>query len=167
MPFPSAKTLTIIRGYNIPNRIKISSAALLMLCPTDGEEPFSSVVNKFWHKRRVDQFSDYVFSDSKGERQFAHDLDEASEVVVYAKLPRTFQIPTPVGNYAPDWAIAMKKNDVKHIFFIAETKGSMSSMDLSAIERAKIDCAEKLFNSISTANVKYHKVAIYQDLMMV
>ena len=109
--------------------------------------------------------TDYVFSDSKGKRQFAHDLDEASEVVVYAKLPRTFQIPTPVGNYAPDWAIAMKKNDVRHIFFIAETKGSMSSMDLSAIERAKIDCAEKLFNSISNANVKYHKVATYQDLI--
>ena len=109
--------------------------------------------------------TDYVFTDSKGEHQFAHDLDEASEVVVYAKLPRTFQIPTPVGNYAPDWAIAMKKNDVKHIFFVAETKGSMSSMDLSVIERAKIDCAEKLFNSISTANVKYHKVATYQDLI--
>ena len=109
--------------------------------------------------------TDYVFSDSKGERQFAHDLDEANEVVVYAKLPRTFQIPTPVGNYAPDWAIAMKKNDVKHIFFIAETKGSMSSMDLSAIEKAKIECAEKLFNSISTTNVKYHKVATYQDLI--
>ena len=59
----------------------------------------------------------------------------------------------------------MKKNDVKHIFFVAETKGSMSSMDLSAIERAKIYCAEKLFNSISTANVKYHKVATYQDLI--
>lgn len=109
--------------------------------------------------------TDYVFSDSKGERQFAHDLDEASEVVVYAKLPRTFQIPTPVGNYAPDWAIAMKKDEVKHIFFIAETKGSMSSMELSAIEKAKIDCAEKLFNSISTSNVKYHKVTTYQDLI--
>ena len=109
--------------------------------------------------------TDYVFSDSKGERQFAHDLDEASEVVVYAKLPRSFQIPTPVGNYAPDWAIAMKKDEVKHIFFIAETKGSMSSMELSAIEKAKISCAEKLFNSISTSNVKYHKVTTYQDLI--
>ena len=90
---------------------------------------------------------------------------QANEVVVYAKLPRTFQIPTPAGNYAPDWAIAMKKNDVKHIVFVAETKGSMSSMDLPVIERTKIDCAEKLFNSISTANVKYHKVATYQDLI--
>ena len=82
--------------------------------------------------------TDYVFSDSKGERQFAHDLDQAKEVVVYAKLPRTFQIPTPVGNYAPDWAIAMEVDGIKHIFFIAETKGSMSSMDLTKIELAKI-----------------------------
>ena len=109
--------------------------------------------------------TDYVFSDSKGERKFAEDLDEAEEVVVYAKLPRSFQIPTPVGNYAPDWAIAMKRNDVKHIFFVAETKGSMNSMELNAIERAKIECAEKLFNEMSTANVKYHKVATYQDLI--
>lgn len=85
--------------------------------------------------------TDYVFSDSKGERKFAEDLDEAKEVIVYAKLPRSFQIPTPVGNYAPDWAIAMKRNDVKHIFFVAETKGSMNSMELNAIERAKIECA--------------------------
>lgn len=109
--------------------------------------------------------TDYVFSDSKGERQFAHDLDEAKEVVVYAKLPRTFQIPTPVGNYAPDWAIAMEVDEIKHIFFIAETKGSMSSMDLTKIELAKIECAEKLFNSISTSKVKYHKVASYSDLL--
>ena len=59
----------------------------------------------------------------------------------------------------------MKKDGVKHIFFIAETKGSMSSMELSAIEKAKFSCAEKLFNSISTANVKYHKVTTYQDLI--
>lgn len=109
--------------------------------------------------------TDYVFSDSKGERQFAHNLDEAKEVVVYAKLPRTFQIPTPVGNYAPDWAIAMEVDGIKHIFFIAETKGSMSSMDLTKIELAKIECAEKLFNSISTSKVKYHKVASYSDLL--
>ena len=109
--------------------------------------------------------TDYVFSDSKGERQFAHDLDKAQEVVVYAKLPRTFQIPTPVGNYAPDWAIAMEKNGIKHIFFIAETKGSMSSMDLTKIELAKIECAEKLYNSISAAKLKYHKVTKYSDLI--
>ena len=106
-----------------------------------------------------------MVSDSHGERNFAHDLDEANEVVVYAKLPRSFQIPTPVGNYAPDWAIAMQRGKVKHIFFIAETKGSLQSMQLNAIENAKIDCCAKLFKEISTDNVRYHKVTTYQDLV--
>ncbi len=104
-------------------------------------------------------------ADSKGERDFAHDLDEAEEVVVYAKLPRSFTIPTPVGNYAPDWAIAMQRGSVKHIFFIAETKGSLQSMQLNAIENAKIACCTQLFDEISTANVRYHKVTSYQDLI--
>jgi type III restriction enzyme len=111
--------------------------------------------------------TDYVFSDSKGERQFAHDLDEASEVVVYAKLPRTFQIPTPVGNYSPDWAIAFHEGSVKHIYFIAETKGTMESMELRPIEKAKIKCARKLFNEISTDNVVYHDVDSYESLMSI
>ena len=109
--------------------------------------------------------TDYVVTDSKGEKKFAHDLDESEEVVVYAKLPRSFTIPTPVGNYAPDWAIAMQKGDVKHIFFIAETKGSLQSMQLNAVENAKIGCCTKLFKDISTDNVVYHKVADYQDLI--
>jgi len=109
--------------------------------------------------------TDYVFSDSKVERQIAHDLDIAEEVVVYAKLPRSFQIPTPVGNYAPDWAIALKKDGVRHIFFIAETKGSMLSMEMREIEKNKIKCAKKLFDSISTSNVKYHEVTTYQNLI--
>lgn len=109
--------------------------------------------------------TDYVVSDSIGERNFAHDLDEADEVVVYAKLPRSFQIPTPVGSYAPDWAIAMQKGNVKHIFFIAETKGSLQSMQLNAIENAKIDCCTQLFKDMSTAKVRYHKVTCYQDLL--
>ena len=109
--------------------------------------------------------TDYVVADSEGERNFAHDLDESNEVVVYAKLPRAFQIPTPVGSYAPDWAIAMTRDGVKHIFFIAETKGTLQKMQLSAIENAKIDCATKLFNEISDAHVRYHQVATYQDLL--
>ena len=98
---------------------------------------------------------DYVFTDSKGERQFVEDLDKADEVCVYARLPRSFQIPTPVGDYAPDWAIAFNDNmGVRHIFFIAETKGSMESMQLKGVELAKIECAKKLFNSISTSKVR-------------
>ena len=115
--------------------------------------------------RATKHVTDYVISDSQGERNFAHDLDEADEVVVYAKLPRAFHIPTPVGNYAPDWAIALERGNVKHIFFIAETKGSLQSMQLNAIENAKIDCCAKLFDEMSTATVRYHKVACYQDLL--
>ena len=108
---------------------------------------------------------DYVFPDSKGETEFAENLDSATEVCVYAKLPRAFQIPTPVGNYAPDWAIAFNKGTVKHIFFIAETKGSMGTMELRGVEKAKIECAEKLFNNVSTSHVRYHQVKDYQNLL--
>ena len=108
---------------------------------------------------------DYVFPDSQGERTFAEDLDKAEEVCVYAKLPRAFQIPTPVGNYAPDWAIAFNDGTVKHIFFIAETKGSMDSLQLKKVEDAKIGCAEKLFNDLSTSKVRYHKVDNYQTML--
>ena len=111
---------------------------------------------------------DYVFPDSQGERTFAEDMDKAEEVCVYAKLPRSFQIPTPVGNYAPDWAIAFNDNmGIKHVFFIAETKGSMDSMQLKGVEKAKIDCAKKLFNNISTSNVRYHEVGDFQTMLNV
>lgn len=108
---------------------------------------------------------DYVFTDSEGEREFVGQIDTAKEVAVYAKLPKGFHIPTPVGNYSPDWAIAFQEGEVKHIYFVAETKGSMSSMDLREIEKSKISCAEKLFAQISTSNVKYGKVDSFETLM--
>lgn len=111
----------------------------------------------------------YVFTDGIAEksveRKFAEDLDGADEVCVYAKLPRGFSIPTPVGNYSPDWAIAFKAGTVKHIFFIAETKGTMESLQLRPIEKAKISCARKLFNQISTKDVVYHDVDSYKSLL--
>ena len=114
---------------------------------------------------------DYVFTDGSAEksieRTFAEDLDAAEEVCVYAKLPRTFQIPTPVGNYSPDWAIAFYEGTVKHIFFVAETKGTMESLELRPIEQAKISCAKKLFNEMSTSKVRYHDVDSYQKLLEV
>lgn len=114
---------------------------------------------------------DYVFTDGSAEksieRKFAEDLDAAEEVCVYAKLPRTFQIPTPVGNYSPDWAIAFYEGTVKHIFFIAETKGTMESLELRPIEQAKISCAKKLFNEMSNSKVVYHDVDSYQSLLNV
>ena len=106
-------------------------------------------------------------ADKSIERRFAEDLDAADEVCVYAKLPRTFQIPTPVGNYSPDWAIAFYEGKVKHIFFVAETKGTMESLELRPIEQAKISCAKKLFNELSTSKVRYHDVDSYQSLLNV
>lgn len=110
---------------------------------------------------------DYVFTDSSNERTFVGELDASAEVVVYAKLPKSFYIPTPVGNYNPDWAIAFNNGDVKHVYFIAETKGSMSSMDLRKTEESKIDCARKFFAKITSDQVKYEVVDSYGKLMEV
>lgn len=113
---------------------------------------------------------DYVQidGDSSIERQFAQDLDTSTEVVVYAKLPRGFAIPTPVGDYNPDWAIAFQEGAVKHIYFVAETKGRMSSMELRQIEKAKIDCARRFFHDLGSTiapdNVRYEMVDSFQAL---
>ena len=121
--------------------------------------------------RATKAIQDYVFTDGSAEksieRRFAEDLDTADEVCVYAKLPKGFHIPTPVGNYSPDWAIAFNEGTVKHIFFVAETKGTMDSLNLRPIEQAKIACAKKLFNEISTSHVKYHDVDSYQSLLTI
>lgn len=141
---------------------------------TDGtydSEIFTAEKNKDFSRAYLAKknVQDYVFADGTAEksieRKFAEDMDLDDKVVVYAKLPRGFQIPTPVGNYAPDWAIAFQKGTVKHIYFVAETKGSMDSMDLRPIEQAKIKCAKKLFNEISTDDVVYGQVDSYQNLL--
>ena len=130
------------------------------------EKNMQSFDKAFLAKKAI---QDYVFTDGSAEksieRKFAEDLDAAKEVCVYAKLPRTFHIPTPVGNYSPDWAIAFHEGTVKHIFFIAETKGTMESLELRPIEQAKISCAKKLFNEMSTSSVKYYDVDSYQSLL--
>ena len=126
------------------------------------QEKHGTIDNAFEGKKSI---VDYVYTDSQGERDFVDKIDTAKEVAVYAKLPKGFHIPTPVGNYSPDWAIAFQEGEVKHIYFVAETKGSMSSMDLREIEKSKISCAEKLFDQISTSNVKYGKVDSFEKLM--
>lgn len=110
---------------------------------------------------------DYVFTDSKTETKFVQELDTSSEVVVYAKLPRGFSIPTPVGSYNPDWAISFKQGSVKHVYFIAETKGTMSSLQLKEMENIKIKCANKFFKKITSDQVKYDVVNSYEKLMQI
>ncbi len=110
---------------------------------------------------------DYVVTDSKIERDFVTNLDTSEEVVVYAKLPRGFSIPTPVGDYNPDWAISFKEGMVKHIYFVAETKGSLSSMELRKVEQSKIECAKKFFSRITSDQVKYDVINNYEKLIQI
>ena len=108
---------------------------------------------------------DHILYDSTNERDFAKDLEIKSEVAVYVKLPDGFYISTPVGRYNPDWAIAFYEGKVKHIYFVAETKGSMRSMQLRDIEKAKIHCAREHFKAISSGDVVYDVIDSYQALL--
>ncbi len=108
---------------------------------------------------------DHIVYDSTNEKTFANDLDIDKEVAVYVKLPNGFYISTPVGKYNPDWAIAFNEGTKKHVYFVAETKGSMSSMQLRLIEDAKISCARKHFEAISSDNIKFDVVDSYKTLM--
>ena len=112
---------------------------------------------------------DYVYTDGTAdksiERQFVESLDGSAEVNIYAKLPRGFSIPTPVGHYSPDWAIVFHEGKVRHIYFVAETKGTMDTLNLRPVEKAKIDCARKLFSTLSNGMVTYDHVDNYQQLL--
>lgn len=108
---------------------------------------------------------DHIVYDSTNERDFASELDTNTDVAVYVKLPDSFYISTPVGHYNPDWAIAFYEGTVKHIYFVAETKGSMSSMQLRQIEESKIHCAREHFKAISNGDVVYDVVDSYAALL--
>lgn len=134
-------------------------------------EPYDSTI--FVPERRLNinkaielskHITPYVSYDSDGERNFAEALDGATEVLIFAKLPRKLKIPTPVGYYAPDWAIVFEEGTVRHIFFIAETKGSLDNMELRGVEKAKTECAKRLFNSISTNTTRYGVVNKFENL---
>ncbi|HRP89685.1 MAG TPA: DEAD/DEAH box helicase family protein [Edaphocola sp.] len=107
---------------------------------------------------------DFLETDSKIEREFTKNLEQATEVVVYAKLPKGFYIATPVANYSPDWAIVLDNEKVKHIYFVAETKGSDDENDLRGIEKLKIHCAKEHFKSISNGEVKFDVISTYDKL---
>ena len=112
---------------------------------------------------------DYVVTDSGIEKTFAEQLEISTDVVVYAKLPNGFHIPTPVGDYNPDWAISFKEGSVKHIYFIAETKGDLSSLQLRGSEEIKIECARKFFDrlnkDVDENKVRYDVVNTYDKLI--
>lgn len=108
---------------------------------------------------------DYLTTGSEIESEFAKALENSTEVVVYAKLPKSFYITTPVAKYSPDWAIVFDKEKVRHIYFVAETKGSDSDMDIREIEKLKIHCATEHFKEISGNKVTFEKVSSYDKLL--
>lgn len=134
-------------------------------------EPYDSTI--FVPERRLNvnkavelskHITPYVAYDSDGEKKFAEGLQSDTQVVIFAKLPRKLKIPTPVGYYAPDWAIVFEDGAVRHIFFVAETKGSLDKMELRGVELAKTECAKRLFNSISTNTTRYGVVDKFENL---
>ena len=164
----------IIRAANIINEQKataiIEHITYDKLTSVFGAEIFTEPdlkkgalgVNAIEAKRHL---YDYVIYDSTNERDFAEQLESHSqEVEVYVKLPKGFYIGTPVGKYNPDWAIAFYEGKVKHIYFVAETKGDMSSLELREIEKAKAHCAREHFRAISGENVTYDVVDSYERL---
>lgn len=139
--------------------------------PTEAD-PYDSTI--FVPERRLNinkalelskHITPYMAFDSEGEKEFAESLQGAKEVLIFAKLPRKLKIPTPVGNYAPDWAIVFDDNcGIRHVFFVAETKGSLDNMELRGVEKAKTECAKRLFNSISTNTTRYAVVDRFDRL---
>lgn len=139
------------------------------------EEPYDSTIftaektsqsfDKAFRAERAIQ--DYVFTDGTAEqsieRKFVQKLDTADEVCVYAKLPKGFHIPTPVGNYSPDWAIAFHEGTVKHIFFIAETKGTMENVMVIAVitpDEAMKELDRDLEKTCEIMGLLYHNYGI-------
>ncbi len=108
---------------------------------------------------------DHIVYDSTNEKEFATQLDTCKDIAVYVKLPKGFFISTPLGKYNPDWAIAFKEGTKKHIYFVAETKGSMNTLDLRLAEHSKIHCAREHFRAISNEQVTYDVVDSYQALL--
>ena len=107
----------------------------------------------------------YVVYDSQVEKNFAEKLEASKAVVVYVKLPRGFFIPTPMGRYNPDWALVFTIEDsVKHVYFVAETKGSTEEQDLRDLEKDKIKCAREHFKAISDDKVTYDVVKDFDQM---
>ena len=108
---------------------------------------------------------DYLDYDSEIENKLADNLEKEEIVKVYSKLPKGFLIPTPVGDYNPDWAIVFDEKDVKYIYFIAETKGDLNSLQFRDSEKKKINCARKLYAALSSKNLKYDVIKDYEGLL--
>lgn len=152
------KASTVIEGITYHKTDKKYSTDIFTMNNIKAELNVNAISNVKKH------IYDFLVYDSVVEKKFAEKL-ESGEVTVYAKLPNDFKIPTPVGNYNPDWAIVFDNDNFKYVYFIAETKGDMSSLQLKGAEQAKIACARKHFQCISNNEVGYDVVDSYESLI--
>ena len=152
------KASTVIEGITYHKTDKKYSTDIFTMNNIKAELNVNAISNVKKH------IYDFLVYDSVVEKKFAEKL-ESGEVTVYAKLPNDFKIPTPVGNYNPDWAIVFDNDNFKYVYFIAETKGDMSSLQLKGAEQAKIACARKHFRCLSNNEVGYDVVDSYESLI--
>jgi len=153
------KASTIIEHITYDTLDETWNAEEIFVDPTITGEYGKNVVDAKKH------LFDKLRYDSDTEKELAEELDVADNVELYIKLPTGFYINTPMGNYTPDWAITFKEGSVKHIYFVAETKGTMSDLQLREVERAKIECARRHFSAISSDTVKYSTISSYVELL--
>ena len=153
------KASTIIEHITYDKLDERWSAEEIFVDPTITGEYGKNIIDTKKH------LFDKVRYDSTIEKDLATEMDIAENIELYVKLPSGFYINTPMGKYNPDWAITFREGTVKHIYFVAETKGGTSDIQLREVERAKIECARRHFDKISDDTVKYSAVSSYADLM--
>ncbi len=90
-----------------------------------------------------------VVYQSDTERSFAEDLEKNTAVKLYAKLPAWFKVPTPLGNYNPDWAVVVNADGTDRLYFVVETKSTLFDDALRDAEVAKIACGREHFATIA------------------
>ena len=91
---------------------------------------------------------DYLIYDSGVESRFAKSLDEDPDVKMFFKIPPRFKIETPIGSYNPDWAVFLEKDGEQKLYFVLETKGTTSLLDLRNSEKLKIHCGKQHFAAL-------------------
>jgi type III restriction enzyme len=115
----------------------------------------------------VKAIHEHVVYDSTTERDFAHALELNQDVVLYAKLPNWFKVPTPLGTYNPDWAVLLQKDGVQRLYFVVETKSSLFTDDLRDKEWGKIECGRAHFAALATGEnpARYLVARTFDDVL--
>jgi type III restriction enzyme len=128
------------------------------------EEIEQYVGDLLWEVKNKDKtVFNYITCDSQTEKPFAEACNADENVLFYFKMPKGFKIPTPLGFYIPDWAVIVKEEDKPKIYFVVETKSTLSKQGLRGTENLKIECAEKHFGLFQNEMI-YKKVTKLKEV---